>query len=146
MFFLQNILKKLKGFEVDAVVLEDMIDRLEKNSGKKWSGFNPRKKNLSSDNCTDKNLKFWTRQFFKKSEISWKNILVQLAGQTFENFLQTIWTVTQFEILWKFSEIWELVVGMSLHLNKGVFINYGTQPGPGRSIGVITCVTTCNLL
>ena len=91
MFFLQNILKKLKGFEVDAVVLEDMIDRLEKNSGKKWSGFNPRKKNLSSDNCTDKNLKFWTRQFFKKSEISWKNILVQLAGQTFENFLQTFW-------------------------------------------------------
>ena len=37
--FLQNILKKLKGFEVDAVVLEDMIDRLEKNSGKERSGL-----------------------------------------------------------------------------------------------------------
>ena len=52
-------------------------------------------------------VSFWTHHLKKKLRNLLSKFLVQLAGQIYENFLQNILVGTHFEILRKFSEIWE---------------------------------------
>ena len=59
-------------------------------------------------NFLTKIWEFWTPKFFQKIwEIFRQNILMQLAGQIFENFSQNILIGTQIENLRKLSEFWE---------------------------------------
>ena len=61
----------------------------------KWSHYQERSE-----------TEFWIN-FWQKSNHLLSKFLVQLAGQIYENFLQNILVGTHFEILRKFSEIWE---------------------------------------